>query len=52
MEEDMKIEATRLRESWCIRPVGCLGTCGWINGKAWTARFVKQLPAGMPIAKD
>lgn len=44
----MKLVATRLRDCWVIRPAGCLGTCGWINGVAWTAVFVKRLPKGIP----
>lgn len=48
----MKLEATRLRTSWCIRPVGCLGTCGWIDGVPWTAKFVKRLPKNIPICQE
>ena len=35
------LEATRLRDNkWAVRPKGCLGTCGWHEGVAWTAVFV------------
>jgi hypothetical protein len=31
------LEATALRECWIVRPVGTLGTCGWIAGRGWSA---------------
>lgn len=39
----MKYEATQLTKSVCVRPVGCLGTCGWINGKPWQATFFPSM---------
>lgn len=37
----MEYEATHLSgRRWVVRPKGALGTCGWINGKAWTAFYV------------
>lgn len=38
----MKYEITELRTSVVVRPQGCLGTMGWIDGKAWDARFFKS----------
>jgi hypothetical protein len=36
-----KLEAVHLRDNrWAVRPVGCLGTCGWINGVPWTVCYV------------
>ena len=48
----MKYEATRLRTCWAIRPAGCLGTCGWINGRPWTVEYRKNKPAHIPEAKE
>ena len=45
----MKLVATRLRNCWVIRPAGCVGTCGWINGVGWTAQFVTRLPPGIEV---
>lgn len=47
--EQVKWTATRLRTCWALRPVGALGTCGWVKGVPWTVRFVKHLPAGMEV---
>lgn len=33
------LEATRLNNCWIVRPVGQLGTCGWIKGKPWMAAY-------------
>lgn len=46
----MKLEAIRLRNEWCVRPEGQLGTCGWFP-KAWTARFVKARSAEEAVRK-
>lgn len=33
--------ATHLRDNtYAVRPAGALGTCGWVNGRAWTVRYV------------
>ena len=38
---EMEYEATHLRDdSYAVRPKGALGTCGWINGIAWTVVYV------------
>jgi hypothetical protein len=47
----MKLEATRLRNCWALRPVGALGTCGWINGVPWTVQYVKHKPNHIPEVK-
>lgn len=40
------LEATELNTGkWVVRPKGCLGTMGWIEGKAWTARYVEASSA-------
>lgn len=44
------LTAVRIRNGWVIRPRGALGTCGWINGVGWAARFVKRLPRGIAPA--
>lgn len=37
----MTLEATHLRNNrYAVRPKGCLGTCGWIEGKPWTVIYV------------
>jgi hypothetical protein len=41
----MEITATRLRRGWALRPKGCLGTCGEVNGKLWTVKYVSNKPA-------
>lgn len=38
----MELEATHLRDNrYAVRPKGALGTCGWINGKAWQVVYVR-----------
>jgi len=44
----MKLDATRLREKWAIRPIGAIGTCGWIDGVPWTVSYVKRKPMNIP----
>lgn len=35
------MEATHLRDNrYAVRPAGCLGTCGWKDGKAWDVIYV------------
>lgn len=47
----MKLEATELRDrTWCVRPEGQLGTCGWYP-RPWTAVFVKANSANEAIKK-
>jgi hypothetical protein len=46
------LEATHLRDTlWCVRPEGRCGTCGWIDGRAWTAQFVRATSAEDAIRK-
>lgn len=36
------MEALHLRGNlWAVRPKGCLGTCGWKDGKPWTVQYVR-----------
>ena len=36
-----ELEATPVGSGWwAVRPPGVLGTCGWINRVAWSARYV------------
>jgi hypothetical protein len=48
----VKLEATKLRKGWAIRPEGCLGTCGWIESKPWTVKYVSHKPAHIPERID
>lgn len=42
----MRYEATNLRGNlYAIRPLGALGTCGWINGEAWAATYINARSA-------
>ena len=41
----MTYETIQLRNSVVVRPTGCLGTCGWINGVGWEAKFFTTLKA-------
>ena len=41
--------ATRLRDCWAIRPTGCLGTSGWVDGKGWNVVYTKNIPNGIPV---
>lgn len=41
----MTYEITQLGNSVCVRPEGCLGTCGWIQGIPWQAQFFKSTAA-------
>ena len=45
------LEHTPSKACWCIRPKGCLGTCGWINGKAWKAVYIKAKTPEKAILK-
>jgi hypothetical protein len=37
----MRYEATHLRGNrYAVRPAGALGTCGRINGEAWTVTYI------------
>lgn len=48
----MEMTATRLRENlWAVRPKGSLGTCGWIDGKAWTVKYVRAQSAEEALRK-
>ena len=48
----MKLEATQLRSGrWIVRPEGCLGTCGYIDGKPWTAQIITARNAAEAVRK-
>jgi len=48
---DDALEAEFLRDKrWAVRPKGALGTCGWIDGKAWSVRFVTASCAEHAVA--
>jgi hypothetical protein len=40
----MKLDATRLRDKWAIRPVNQLGTCGCIDGVFWSVTYLECKP--------
>lgn len=46
----MKYEATRLRDSWCVRPEGACGTIGW-HPEPWEAIFVSARDANEALRK-
>lgn len=52
MKQKVELDAVRLRKGWAIRPVGALGTCGWINGQPWTIQYVSHKPEHIPERKD
>jgi hypothetical protein len=46
------LEATHLRDNlYAVRPVGRLGTCGWIVGYAWTVCYVRAKSANEAVRK-
>ena len=48
----MCYEATQLRDNrYAIRPAGALGTCGWINGEAWTVVYITARNAAQAMLK-
>jgi hypothetical protein len=48
----MVMEATHLRGNlWAVSPVGRLGTCGWVDGKAWTVEYVTAPTAAAALQK-
>jgi hypothetical protein len=46
----MKLEATRLRNGWAVRPEDQLGTCGFYP-RAWQVCYVKAATAQDAIKK-
>lgn len=48
----LRYEATHLRGNrYAIRPVGALGTCGWIKGKAWTVAYINARSPAKALLK-
>lgn len=46
------MEALHLRGTlYAVRPIGACGTCGWINGKAWTVQYVHARNAAEALRK-
>jgi len=46
------MEAVYLRDNlWAVRPKGALGTCGWINGIAWTVQYIRAKSAEEALRK-
>jgi hypothetical protein len=45
MTTAIEYEAVQLRAGrYAVRPVGCLGTCGWhANGKPWQVQYITAL---------
>lgn len=38
----IELEALHLRDDlWAVRPKGALGTCGWLEGTAWTVQYIR-----------
>lgn len=46
----MRYEAEQLRNGWCVRPEGQLGTIGW-HPEPWEAVFVKARSADEALRK-
>lgn len=52
MNSPFTYAATQLRgASYIVRPVDCLGTCGWIDGKPWTAQYVNAANEARALVK-
>lgn len=46
------LEATHLRDRrYAVRPAGACGTCGWVDGVAWTVCYVNANNPNQAIAK-
>lgn len=46
------MKATHLRgRLYAVRPLGALGTCGWIDGRAWIVIYVTARSASEAITK-
>ncbi len=50
--KQVKLDAIHLRDGvWAVRPEGCLGTCGWVNGQPWTVQYIRASSPEMAIRK-
>jgi hypothetical protein len=48
----MKLEAKHMHGNvYAVRPEGCLGVAGWINGKPWTVAYIKASSPAEAIRK-
>lgn len=48
----MRYYVTEIRKGrFAIRPMGALGTCGWIDGKAWSVVYINARSAGQAMLK-
>ena len=51
-ERPFSLEAEQFGpNSYVVRPVGAVGTCGWINNKPWQARYISATSPKEAIAK-
>lgn len=49
----LELVAEHLRgTAWVVRPKGCTGMAGWIDGKAWSAHFVQARSSVEAITKS
>jgi hypothetical protein len=48
-----KLEAVDLRADnrWAVRPIGQLGTCGWVCGFHWNVVYVTASSAEVAVSK-
>lgn len=44
-----ELGAVKLGNCYAIRPYNACGTCGWDNGRPWTAVYMKVVPKGIKI---
>jgi len=48
----MRYEAIHLRgHRYAVRPVGALGTCGWVLGQAWTVAHINARSSAEALLK-
>lgn len=48
----MRYYATEIRKGrYAVRPFGRFGTCGWIDGQAWTVTYINARNASEAMLK-
>ena len=52
LPKEITYDATKLDSGWVLRPVGTVGTCGWINGLPWTVQYVMDKPDNIEERKE